>query len=89
MGKDLETLPAVCHASFVGLDFINKNSPSCELLKSENAEQEPNRQRKRPGLRGLRSTREGGRILWRIAYKRGDTVLAWLSASVETQGPEV
>lgn len=49
-------------------------------------EQEPNRQGGRPGLCGLRSAREGGRLLWRIAYKRS---LAWLSASVETQGLEV
>jgi len=36
MGKDVETLPAVCYAAFVGLEFINKSSP-CGQLKGENA----------------------------------------------------
>lgn len=62
----METLPAICHAAFVGLEFINKNSPSFEELKDE---QEPNRQSKRPGLCDLRSTREAC-LLWRIAYER-------------------
>lgn len=30
MGKDVETLLAICHVAFVGFKLVDKNSPSCE-----------------------------------------------------------